>query len=85
MAETIDNIIDVLLKGDDDQDMKLSKDETHNVIKKLEGINNVDVRDDVILEKVREYGCDLHGIMHFINDAFDKDPTFDTYLNLHKK
>ena len=81
VAETIDNVVDVLIKGDCDQDMKLSVEETSFVIKKLEGIHSVDVNDDIIQQEVHEYGRDLHGIMHFINKAFDEDPTLQAYIN----
>ena len=85
LAETIDNVMELVLKCDDDQNMALSEKEVNTVIRKLEGIHNVDFKDELFHQKIREYGCDLGGVMRLINDMFDADPTLDSYLHSDEK
>ena len=81
-ASIVDNIIEFVLRVDVDNDSHLSEDEVNLLIHKIEGSHGVDVKNEVIREKVYEYGNDLNGIMRLIDYIFYDDPNFEEILNL---
>jgi len=79
-AEIVDNIIDILLRVDENQDMLLCEEETDAVIKAIEGINDVDINDEHLRQKIKEYGNSVEGVMRLMNDVFDESPSVQDYL-----
>mmetsp|Transcript_7269 Transcript_7269/g.9007 ORF Transcript_7269/g.9007 Transcript_7269/m.9007 type:complete len:151 (+) Transcript_7269:25-477(+) len=81
----VDNVIDILLKLDKDEDMLLSDNEVNAIIKAIEGINEVDIKDDYLRQKINEYGSSIEGVMRLMNHIFDKTPSIEDYLNVENE
>ncbi len=62
--------------------MTLSDSETEAIIKAIESVNNIDIKDDIIHQKLEEYGHDINGVMKLIDEIFVDDPHFETYLHI---
>mmetsp|Transcript_7918 Transcript_7918/g.8731 ORF Transcript_7918/g.8731 Transcript_7918/m.8731 type:complete len:152 (+) Transcript_7918:282-737(+) len=75
VGSTIDNIIDVLLKADLNQDQEICEDELELVISNIEGIQNINLNDELIHQKLDEYGNNIEAVIRLLIDVFDEDPT----------
>jgi len=70
----LENIFDVLLVCDKDGDEKLTEDEIDDLIKSLEGINNIEINDDLMKELIHEQGDNVQAVMKLCRNIMDNDP-----------
>ena len=61
MADILQNLISVVLECDKDGDMVLSDEEIDNIILKMEGMNGVDLKEDLLREALVQNGRSLNG------------------------
>ncbi len=61
--------------------MILSDKEIDTIIKSIEGMNNVDIKDEVFRQKILEYGSNVEGVMRLLNDIFDETPSLEDFLH----
>lgn len=73
-AEVIDNVFEVILALDKDGDYIMDDDEIDIVIKKIERIENIEINDELIKQKIIETGRDIDAVMKLINNIIDDDP-----------
>jgi len=63
MADILQNLISVVLGCDQDGDMVLSDEEIDNIILKMEGMNGVDLKEDLLREALVQNGRSLNGML----------------------
>jgi len=68
------NIIDVVDACDKDGDMILSDDEIDMLIKKLEGINNIDIHDELARKLIIDAGRGTEAVYNLMKNILDDDP-----------
>lgn len=68
-ADILQNLISVVLGCDNDGDMMLSDEEINNIILKLEGMNGVDLKEDLLREALVQNGRSLNGMNVIVNAA----------------
>jgi len=73
-AELVDNIFEVMIALDKDQDFKLSDDEIDAITKKLEGLQGIEIHDELFKQKIIESGRDLDSVLKLLHDLLDEDP-----------
>lgn len=66
LGTLLQNFISVVLGCDEDGDMILSDDEIDTLILKLEGMNGVDLKEDLLREALIKNGRSLNGAFWFI-------------------
>jgi len=70
----LDNIFDVLLACDKDKNDELTDDEIDNLIKSLEGINNIEINDGLMKELIIKEGRNVGAVLKLCRNIMDTDP-----------
>jgi len=70
----LDNIFDVLLACDKDKNDELTDDEIDNLIKSLEGINNIEIDDGLMKELIIKEGRNVGAVLKLCRNIMDTDP-----------
>ena len=70
----LDNIFDLMLAADEDADNQLSDSEIDTLIKKIEGINNVEINDKLLKKMIIEAGRGTDAVMKLVRNLMDDDP-----------
>jgi len=70
----LDNIFDLMLAADEDADNQLSDSEIDTLIKKIEGINNVEINDKLIKKMIIEAGRGTDAVMKLVRNLIEDDP-----------
>jgi len=68
------NIFDLMLAADEDADNQLSDKEISMLIKKVEGINNVEINDELCKKMIIEAGRGTEAIIKLARNVIDDDP-----------
>ena len=61
MGNILQNLISVVLNCDEDGDMTLSDEEIDEIILKMEGMNGIDLNDELLREALVQNGRSLNG------------------------
>jgi hypothetical protein len=71
MGNILQNLISVVLNCDKDGDMVLSDEEIDTIILKMEGINGIDLNDELLREALVQNGRSLNAILDVARNALD--------------
>lgn len=74
LNEIVGNIFDIVDACDKDGDMNLSDDEIDMLIKQIEGINMVDINDELAKKLIIDAGRGTDAIMALLKNIMDDDP-----------
>lgn len=77
----LSNIFDVVVASDKNADNLLQDDEIESLIKKIEGINNVEINDAVAKKLIIESGRGTDAVMELLKNLLDDDPTTGPQLS----
>jgi len=69
----LNNIFDILCAADDDGDMMLSDSEIDILIKSVEGIESVDIKDELAKRMIIDAGRGIDAVMQLIKNSFNDD------------
>lgn len=72
-GDILQNLISVVLTVDKDGDMILTPAEMDDLILKMEGIQGVDFKEDLLRQKLVEHGSSLNAIMEVAKNLLDDD------------
>ena len=79
----LNNVFDALIACDKDGDVKLTDDEIDDLIHGIEGINKVDINDELSKRMIIDAGRDINAVMKLVKDVLDDDPTTGSVTREH--
>ena len=84
-GDILQNLISVVLTVDNDGDSVLSDPEIDDLIAKIEGMQGVDLKEDLLRKKLTEQGRSLNAIMdvakNLLDDECPPDQNIFTFIN----
>jgi len=75
----LNNVFDALIACDKDGDVKLTDDEIDDLIHGIEGINKVDINDELSKRMIIDAGRDINAVMKLVKDVLDDNPNTGAY------
>lgn len=83
--DLVDAIFEIALRCDDDGDMKLSDEEMHNMVNRLEGLHGVQVREQKLRQLVANDGRNVFSLMTIAKNMLQDDiPEEDKLFGLQQ-
>lgn len=77
MADILQNLITVVLGCDKDGDMMLADEEIDSLILKMEGVQGIDLKQDLLRTKLVEKGRSLNAVLDVCKNVLDDDVPAD--------
>jgi hypothetical protein len=77
MADVLQNLISVVLVCDKDGDLTLGDEEINSLIIKMEGVNGIDLNQDLLRAKLVEKGRSLNAVLDVCKNILDDDVPAD--------
>jgi hypothetical protein len=77
MADILQSLITVVLACDKDGDSILSDEEINSLIEKMEGVQGIDLKQDLLRAKLVEQGRSLNAILNVCKNVLDDDVPAD--------
>jgi len=74
LAVVLGNVLDIILSSDLNDDAELSDKEIDFLIKKLEGINNIEIDDERMKKLIIDGGRDIAAVCELCQNIMDNDP-----------
>jgi hypothetical protein len=86
-GDILQNLISVVLTVDKDGDSALSDTEINELILKFEGMQGVNLKEDLLRKKLTEQGRSLHSIMEVAKNLLDDEcpPDQNIFTFIHKQ
>jgi uncharacterized protein YbjQ (UPF0145 family) len=79
-ANVLQNLLQVVIRSDKDQDMDIEGDEIEDLIKRIEGINGVEVHKDRFRDAINNAGGSLQSVMDIIKNLMADDSSDDNQI-----
>lgn len=79
-GQVLQNLISVLLGADEDGNMMLSDEDIKEIIRRLEGLHNVNIDDEKLRQVIIDNGRSVEAVMKLARTAFATDDTTDDVI-----
>lgn len=76
-ANVLQNLLQVVIRSDRDADMDIEGDEIEDLIKRIEGINGVEIHKDRFRDAINNAGGSLQSVMDVIKNLMADDSSVD--------
>jgi DNA gyrase/topoisomerase IV subunit A len=88
-GDILQNLVSILLATDKDRDMKFSDEEVEDLIRQLEGLHGVELKEDLLRKTVKEQGGSVAALLelarHVLSPDIPPDQNIFSYIEGNKR